>query len=50
MCYTNYNLKTQTKEGTSYMNSVDVSNELHQLLTGNNVQTQLSVPQLVEKY
>ncbi|MEJ9228633.1 phosphoenolpyruvate carboxykinase (ATP) [Peribacillus butanolivorans] len=31
------------------MNSVDVSNELHQLLTGNNVQTQLSVPQLVEK-
>lgn len=49
MCYTNYNLKTQTKEGTSYMNSVDVSNELHQLLTGNNVQTQLSVPQLVEK-
>ncbi|MGE7765990.1 phosphoenolpyruvate carboxykinase (ATP) [Peribacillus sp. NPDC096540] len=31
------------------MNSVDVSNELHQLLAGNNVQTQLSVPQLVEK-
>lgn len=31
------------------MNSVDVSNELHQLLTGNNIQTQLSVPQLVEK-
>ncbi|WP_285769005.1 phosphoenolpyruvate carboxykinase (ATP) [Peribacillus sp. SI8-4] len=31
------------------MNSVDVSNELHQLLTGNNVQTQLSVPKLVEK-
>ncbi|CAH0228476.1 Phosphoenolpyruvate carboxykinase (ATP) [Peribacillus sp. Bi96] len=31
------------------MNSVDVSNELHQLLTGNNVYTQLSVPQLVEK-
>ncbi|MGM9955938.1 MAG: phosphoenolpyruvate carboxykinase (ATP), partial [Peribacillus sp.] len=30
------------------MNSVDV-NELHQLLAGNNVQTQLSVPQLVEK-
>jgi phosphoenolpyruvate carboxykinase (ATP) len=49
MCYTNCNLKTQTKEGTSYMNSVDVSNELHQLLAGNNVYTQLSVPQLVEK-
>ncbi|MGE7762669.1 phosphoenolpyruvate carboxykinase (ATP) [Peribacillus sp. NPDC097895] len=31
------------------MNSVDVSNELHQLLAGNNVYTQLSVPQLVEK-
>ncbi|MGE7879327.1 phosphoenolpyruvate carboxykinase (ATP) [Peribacillus muralis] len=31
------------------MNSVDVSNELHQLLTGHNVQTQLSVPKLVEK-
>lgn len=30
------------------MNSVDV-HELHQLLAGDNVQTQLSVPQLVEK-
>ncbi|PLS14940.1 phosphoenolpyruvate carboxykinase (ATP) [Bacillus sp. M6-12] len=31
------------------MNSVDISNELHQLLSGNNVNVQLSVPQLVEK-
>ncbi|USK59161.1 phosphoenolpyruvate carboxykinase (ATP) [Peribacillus asahii] len=31
------------------MNSVDVSNELHQLLAGKNAHIQLSVPQLVEK-
>lgn len=31
------------------MNSVDVSSELQQLLSGANVQVQLSVPQLVEK-
>ncbi|SFC59067.1 phosphoenolpyruvate carboxykinase (ATP) [Bacillus sp. OV322] len=31
------------------MNSVDISNELHQLLSGSNVHVQLSVPQLVEK-
>ncbi len=31
------------------MNSVDISNELKELLSGNNVQVQLSVPQLVEK-
>ena len=31
------------------MNSVSISNELHQLLSGNNVSVQLSVPQLVEK-
>ena len=31
------------------MNSVDVTNELHQLLTNNNAKVQLSVPQLVEK-
>lgn len=31
------------------MNSVDVTNELHQLLAGKNAQVQLSVPQLVEK-
>lgn len=31
------------------MNSVDVTNELHQLLASNNAQVQLSVPQLVEK-
>lgn len=31
------------------MNSVGISNELHKLLAGNNVNVQLSVPQLVEK-
>ena len=31
------------------MNSVDVTNELHQLLASKNAQVQLSVPQLVEK-
>ncbi|MFS0780481.1 phosphoenolpyruvate carboxykinase (ATP) [Bacillus sp. 1P06AnD] len=31
------------------MNTVEVSNELHELLKGNNVSVQLSVPQLVEK-
>lgn len=31
------------------MNSVDVTNELHQLLASENAQLQLSVPQLVEK-
>ncbi|CAH0346798.1 phosphoenolpyruvate carboxykinase (ATP) [Bacillus sp. CECT 9360] len=31
------------------MNSVDISNELHELLAGSNVNVQLSVPQLVEK-
>ncbi|MHC0038945.1 phosphoenolpyruvate carboxykinase (ATP) [Pseudoneobacillus sp. C159] len=31
------------------MNSVSIPNELHVLLQGNNVHTQLSVPQLVEK-
>ena len=31
------------------MNSVSISNELHQLLSGKNVSVQLSVPQLVEK-
>ncbi|WP_110927319.1 phosphoenolpyruvate carboxykinase (ATP) [Bacillus massiliglaciei] len=31
------------------MNSIDISNELQQLISGNNVHVQLSVPQLVEK-
>ncbi|WP_019243969.1 MULTISPECIES: phosphoenolpyruvate carboxykinase (ATP) [Bacillus] len=31
------------------MNTVEISNELHELLEGNNVSVQLSVPQLVEK-
>ena len=31
------------------MNTVDISNELHQLLAGSNVNVQLSVSQLVEK-
>ncbi|MBA9025908.1 phosphoenolpyruvate carboxykinase (ATP) [Peribacillus huizhouensis] len=31
------------------MNTVGISNELHQLLAGSNVNVQLSVPQLVEK-
>ena len=31
------------------MNSVEIANELKELLNGENVQTQLSVPQLVEK-
>ncbi|MEK3798243.1 phosphoenolpyruvate carboxykinase (ATP) [Peribacillus sp. FSL H8-0477] len=31
------------------MNTLDISNELHQLLSGNNIHVQLSVPQLVEK-
>jgi phosphoenolpyruvate carboxykinase (ATP) len=31
------------------MNSVSISNELHELLKGNNVSVQFSVPQLVEK-
>ncbi|WP_050616136.1 phosphoenolpyruvate carboxykinase (ATP) [Bacillus testis] len=31
------------------MNTVEVSNELHELVNGNNVSVQLSVPQLVEK-
>lgn len=37
------------KEGISYMNTVGISNELHELLKGNNISIQLSVPQLVEK-
>ncbi|MER2106095.1 MAG: phosphoenolpyruvate carboxykinase (ATP) [Solibacillus sp.] len=31
------------------MNSVEIANELKELLSGNNINTQLSVPQLVEK-
>ena len=31
------------------MNSVEIANELKELLNGENIQTQLSVPQLVEK-
>ena len=31
------------------MNSVEIANELKELLKGENINTQLSVPQLVEK-
>ncbi len=31
------------------MNSVEISNELKELLSGTNIKVQLSVPQLVEK-
>jgi phosphoenolpyruvate carboxykinase (ATP) len=41
--------KQMKKEGIHQMNSVTIPNELTDLLKGNNVHIQLSVPQLVEK-
>lgn len=56
MCYTIYKrcvcfhtIKTYKKEGIHQMNDVRIKNEVSQLLQGNNIKTQLSVPQLVEK-
>jgi phosphoenolpyruvate carboxykinase (ATP) len=56
MCYTNFTdayafrpFKTYKKEGIHQMNDLGIKNEVSQLLKGNNIQIQLSVPQLVEK-
>lgn len=56
MCYTNCKdayafrpFKTYKKEGIHQMNDLEIKNEVSQLLKGNNIQIQLSVPQLVEK-
>ena len=56
MCYTNQRMKKHPKKlgiyekgRYIYMNSVNTINELNDLLNGQNVHVQLSVPQLVEK-
>jgi phosphoenolpyruvate carboxykinase (ATP) len=56
MCYTNFTdayafrpFKTYKKEGIHQMNDLGIKSEVSQLLQGNNIQIQLSVPQLVEK-
>lgn len=57
MCYTifkisispNFTREFYKKDGIESMNSVEISNELKELLKGDNINVQLSVPQLVEK-
>jgi len=49
MCYTNF-IKTILRKGRVFqMNSVSSASKLTDLLSGNNLQVQLSVPQLIEK-
>jgi phosphoenolpyruvate carboxykinase (ATP) len=49
MCYTIHNVENNLVKGNFQMNSVGMSTELTELLKGNNIHIQLSVPQLVEK-
>ncbi len=49
MCMLSDHLKPMKKEGIHQMNDLRTKYEVSQLLQGNNIQIQLSVPQLVEK-